>query len=125
MDAAEEVGGGLVVAGSDAPELLEFGEEIFNQGAQFIEFFIVIPLFNTVGFGRDDDFDVCLLEKIKNAFFRIERFVRQKRFDFLKNAGQENIRSFEIVRLTGRQMKTRGIAQSVATRMDFCRQSAF
>lgn len=48
MDATEEVGGGFIVSCGNASELLEFGEEIFNQVARFIEFFIVLPLLYAV-----------------------------------------------------------------------------
>ena len=37
MNSGEEVASGLVVAGGDRPELLEFGEEVLNQVACLVE----------------------------------------------------------------------------------------
>ncbi len=48
VDCAEEVSGGFVVARSDGTILFEFGEEIFDQVARFVEFFIVFALFKAV-----------------------------------------------------------------------------
>ena len=37
MDRGQEISGGFVVAGGDGAELLEFGEEIFDQVSRFVE----------------------------------------------------------------------------------------
>ena len=124
MDAAEEVGGGFIVARCDAPELFQLGEEVFNQVARFIEFFVVFSLFDAIGFWRDDDVDARFFQEINHSFIRIKGFVREQRLYFFKNAGQTNIRSIQIVRLAGREMKARGIAERIATRMDLGRQTA-
>ena len=40
MDRGKEIPGGFVVAGSDGAELFEFGTEIFDQVARFMEFLV-------------------------------------------------------------------------------------
>ena len=42
MDGGEEISGGFVVAGGDGSELLEFAEEVFDQVARFVEFFVEV-----------------------------------------------------------------------------------
>ncbi len=124
IDCAEEISGGFVVARSDGAILFEFGKEMFYQVARFIEVFVVFPLFDAAGFWRVLLASSRRLQKVKNARLRIEGFVRKHGFDFIKNSRQENIRPLQIVRLTGREMKTRGIAQSIACGVDFGGQSA-
>ncbi len=92
---------------------------------QFVEFFVVFPLFNAVGFWRDDNVNARLFEKVKHAFFCIEGFVCKQGFDFFKNPRQEDIRSFEIMCLPRCEMKARGIAQGIATGMYLGGQPAF
>ena len=38
VNGGEEISGGLVIAGGDGAELLEFAEEVFDQVARFVEF---------------------------------------------------------------------------------------
>ena len=85
MDAAEEVGGGFIVACGDGSELLEFGEEVFYQVAGFIKLFVVFPLFDAVEFGWNHDVDASLFQKIKNALLRIKSLIREQGLDFFKN----------------------------------------
>ena len=42
MDGGEEVAGGLVIAGGDGTELLEFGEEVLDQVARLIEVSVIV-----------------------------------------------------------------------------------
>ena len=44
IDGAEEVAGGLVVAGGDGPVLLEFGEEVLDQVPILVQHPVVVPL---------------------------------------------------------------------------------
>ncbi len=114
----------MSVARSDGAILLEFGKEIFYQVARFIEFFVVFPLFHAVGFWRDNAINARLLQKVKNARFRIEGFIRKQGFDFFKNPRQENIRALQIMRLSRREMEACGIAQSITGGVNFGGQSA-
>ena len=40
MDRGKEIPGGFVVAGGDGAELFEFGTEIFDEVARFMEFLV-------------------------------------------------------------------------------------
>ena len=51
MDCAEEVAGGFIVACGDGAVLLEPGEEVFDQVARLVEFFIVSRLILRLLFG--------------------------------------------------------------------------
>lgn len=124
IDCAEEISGGFVVACGDGTILFEFGKEIFYQVAGFIEFFVVFPLFNAIGFWRDNTLNTRLLQKVKNALFRIKGFIREQGLYFFKNSRQENIGALQIMRLSRREMKARGIAQSITGGVDFGGQSA-
>ncbi len=117
--------GAFIVSGGDGAVLFEFGEEVFYQVAHFIKFFVVFPLFEAVGFWRDDDINASLLQKIKDALFRIEGLIRKQGFYFFNNPRQEDIRALQIMRLSRREMKACGIAQSIAGGVDFGGQSAF
>ena len=124
IDCPEEISGGFVVARRDGAIVLEFGKEMFDQVARFIEFFVVFPLFHAAGFWRDDTLNARLLQQVQHALVRIEGFIRKQGVDFFKNPRQEHIGPLQIVRVTGREVKTRGIAQRVACDVDFGGQSA-
>lgn len=119
IECTDEISGGFVVARSDGAILFEFGKKIFYQVARFIEVFVVFPLFDAAGFWWDDASNAHLLQKVKHALVRIEGFIRKQGFDFSKPPRQENIGPLQIVRLTGREMKARGIAQRIAGGVDF------
>lgn len=125
MDGAEEVVGAFIVSGCDGPILLEFCKEVLDQVPGLIHILIIFALFLAVRFGRNDDFDVCFLQKIKNALLRIVSLVCQKRPNGGEDARQQGIGSLRIVSLPRCQVKTRGIAQRITTRVDFRGQAAF
>ena len=54
MDGGQEIPGGFVVAGSDDAELFEFGKEIFDEDARFIEFLVKGTRRYAVSPRRDD-----------------------------------------------------------------------
>ena len=43
VNGGKEVSSGLVVSSGDGAKLLEFGEEVLDQVAQFVEIAVVIP----------------------------------------------------------------------------------
>src|SRR5215471_19900643 len=53
VDGGKEVSAGFVIAGCDRPELLEFGEEILDQVALFVEFSIEFARRQAVWSRRD------------------------------------------------------------------------
>ena len=75
MDAGEEVSSGLVIAGCDGAELLEFGEEILDQVAGLVQFLVVIAHFYAIGLWRDHGCFSRCGEKGEDPFVGVERFV--------------------------------------------------
>lgn len=122
MDSAEEVASGFVVTGGDGAVLLEFGKEVFDEVAVFVEISVILPLHFAVGFWRDDGLALFGLQAIENPLLRIVGFIGQDivRIDVL----QQGVGSFQVVGLPGRQMKARRIAQGVTTRVNLGAQSA-
>ncbi len=53
-NARQEVAGGLVVAGGDAPELLQFCEEVFDQVTRLVDLSVIVPDGAAVFLGRDN-----------------------------------------------------------------------
>jgi hypothetical protein len=51
----QEVSGRFIVAGGNAPELLESGEEVLDQVSRLVHVFVVGAGSFSVGFWRDDD----------------------------------------------------------------------
>ncbi len=54
MDGGEEISCGLVIAGGDRAELLEFTEEVLDRMARLVEFSVEIAWRHAVLPGRDD-----------------------------------------------------------------------
>ena len=50
VDGSEKADGAFVVAGGKSAVLLEFGEEVFNQMARFIEVFVIRARLEPIGF---------------------------------------------------------------------------
>ena len=61
VNGSEEVSRCFVVSGGDGAELLEFGEEVFNEVSRFVELLVVLALNFSVRFGRDDGLFSSLL----------------------------------------------------------------
>jgi len=75
MYGGEEVSGGLVVAGGDGAELLEFGEEIFDEVACLEQVAIIVTADLAVGFGRDHHGLTGGDERVDDALLGVEGFV--------------------------------------------------
>lgn len=75
MDTGEEVSGGFVVTGCDGAELLEFGEEILDQVARFVDVPVIIPADSAVCLGWDHDRLVLVREQGDDPLIGVERFV--------------------------------------------------
>lgn len=125
IDGTEEGLRPFVVAGCDASELLEFGEEILDQVSGFIHFLIIGALLFPVFLGRNDALYACLLQQVKNPLLRVIGLVGQKRLNVFEKIRQQGIGSFQIMGLSRRQMKAGRVTQSIAGRVYLRRQSAF
>ncbi len=79
--------GAFIVAGGDASELLESGEEILDQMSGCIHFLIICaPLFAVVP-RRYDGLHARLFQQVKDAFLRVIGLVGQKRLNVCQKIG--------------------------------------
>jgi hypothetical protein len=53
VDGGQERFGILGITGGDAAPQLEMKERVFNEMTQLVEFFIIVALFFSIGFGWD------------------------------------------------------------------------
>ena len=115
----------FIVPCGNGAVLLEFGEEVLNQVPGLIHVFIVVALLRAMCFGRDDGCDAGFRQQVEDSLLRMVGLIRQKCLYCGKNTGQQDISSFEIVHLSRREMESCGVAQCIATCMDFRDQLAF
>jgi hypothetical protein len=54
MDRGQEISCSFVVTGSDGAELLEFGEEIFDEVSRFVEVLVKVARRQAASSRRDD-----------------------------------------------------------------------
>jgi hypothetical protein len=123
VDRGQEVPRRLVVPGSDGSELLEFGKEILNPVALFIQFLIQVTWDLTALFRGNDDFLSGFFQRRDTTFVRIEGPVGEH--DVSRDGREKGIGSRQIVCLARGQEKVQGTAQSVDHGMNLCGQSAF
>ncbi len=112
---------GLFVARGDGPELLDFGEEVFDHVPPLVGVFIVVPLDRAVDFRRDNCAGAPRVQFCKQPI-GIERLVRQKgvKGDVLDQRGN----AFQVVSLAGQEMKVEQVAQGIDQGHDLRGQSA-
>jgi hypothetical protein len=120
---SEEVSGGFVVARGDASEEFEFGEEVFDQVARFVEFFIVFPLHLSVRFGRNDGLFPSSLQEFQHPLVGVEAFVGNHRVGF--QLRQQDICSVQLTGLAFGEMETKRVAEGIDGGVDFGAQSPF
>ncbi|HEY0308374.1 MAG TPA: hypothetical protein VGB94_09445 [Acidobacteriaceae bacterium] len=72
VNGSEEVASSFVVSGGDGGEQLEFGEEVFNQVARFVEFLVILALNFSICFGRDDSLFSGLLQRVQHPFVGVK-----------------------------------------------------
>ncbi len=107
----------FIVSRGDGSELFEFGKEVLDQMARFVEVLVVLALLFPVGFGWDDGGLARLLQLVQHTFVRVVAFIgdygrRRQRF-------QQRVSTVQIAGLTGGQVQAGRIAESVHGRMDF------
>ncbi len=122
VKAGQEALRGLVVAGGNRSELLEFGEEVLDQMPGLVELVIkgagCLP-----GFPRWDDGRLASLgQRFDHSLVGIERLVGDERLGL--KLGQQGIGSGQIMLLTAGQMKADRIAQRIHQRVDLGREPA-
>ena len=89
----------------------------------FIHFFIVFPLFGSIGFRRYDGFNSSLIQNIKNTFGGIIRFIGNQSLKI--KVGDQRFALRDVVSVTTGQNKAQRIAQSVDTDVNFGTEATF
>ena len=122
MDHGEEVGGELVVAGGDATEVLQLGEEPFDQIALTIELLTEARLPFPIGFGRDVGRSALFLDQRADAISIVglvgeHDHVRPK-------VVEQIVRDLAIMCLPSGQAEPDREALRIDDRVDFGRESA-
>ena len=123
MDAGEKVSCGLIVTGRESSELLELTDEILDQRARLVQFFIKIARRLATALGWDYWGLARRYEGFDHAFIGIEGFICQQGVGF--HLRQEHVGAFKIMRLTTSQEEGKRIAQCIDQEMDLCTQPAF
>jgi hypothetical protein len=113
----------LVITGSNGSELLEFGKEILNPVAFFIQFLIQVTFYFTALFRGNDNFLSGFFQRRDTTFVRVEGPVGEH--DVSRDGREKGSGSRQIVCLARGQEKVQGTAQSVNHSMNFRRQPAF
>ena len=111
MNGTEKVSSGLVVASCDAPVLLELCEEVLNQMTSLVQMSVVFALIFARGARWNHDGLASLEQRLDHASLSVVGLVGQygRAWGFI----EQDVRSVQIVRLSGRQMKARRIAQRI------------
>src|SRR3712207_6021972 len=122
VNAGQEASCGLVVAGGNGPELLEFGEEVLDQMPGLVEV-LVKGARCLAGFARWDDRRLAgVSERREHPLVGIEGLVGNEGVRF--QPGQQGIRSGQIVLLATAEMKANRIAERIHQRVDLGCQPA-
>ena len=121
MDGGEEVSGGFVVAGGDGAELLEFGEEILDQMARFVEVSVEVARQVAMRSGRDDRRFAGGLQQFDDAPIGVESLVSDQGVG--PHPRQQMIRSDQIVGLPAGQVEADWVAERIDQSVDLGAQS--
>ena len=121
MDSREEVSRGLLVAGGDAPELLENVEEPFDEIAFAIEDEVAIALVFAVRPWRDHDCNVTHFQTLHEGV-AVVALVGEDRPGL--DPSDERLGLFDVVNLAAGEADEKRIAECVHNRVDFRRQPA-
>ncbi len=123
MDGGEEISGELVVARGDGAELLELTEEVLDQMARLVEFFVVRARCRAIAFGRDHRDLVGGGKRRDHPGIGVERLVGEQRIG--GEVRQEGIGTLQIMRLPGGEQEFDRVAECVDQGVDLGAQPAF
>lgn len=117
VNGSEEVASCFVVACGDGTEELEFGEEIFDEVACFIEFLVVLPLYFSICLGRDDGLFSGLFQRVQHPFVGVKTLIGDHGFGF--ELRQQNVGSVQFTGLSFCEMKACRVAERVDGGVNF------
>ena len=122
MYGSEEVSGCFVVACGDATEEFEFGEEVLDQVACFVEFLVVFALYFSVCLGRDDSLFSGLLQGFEYPLVGVEALVGDHRIGF--ELRQQHIGPVQFAGLAFGEIKAERVAERIDSGVDLGAQAA-
>ena len=123
MDCGEKISSGFVVAGRDSAVFLELAEEILDEVAGFVGFFVEIALNLAVALGRDHDRLSPCKQRLDHPLVGIEGLVCQQGVG--RHIRQQRVGAFQIVGLALRQDEAQRVAQRIDKRVNLGAQTAF
>ena len=121
MKPCEEVSGGLLIARSNGPKMLDRIEEAFDEVAFTVEREVTVAFGHSVRFGRDDRFDGAYRQALDEVIGVIS-LVGEKGLGF--DACQECGGLCDVVGLPTGKAERERIAQGVDDHVDFGREPA-
>jgi hypothetical protein len=123
MDCGEEISGGFVVARGDGAVLLELAEEVLDEVACLVGFFIVVALDFAIAPGRDHDRLPPCQQGLDHPLVGIEGLVCQQGFG--RHAREQRVGALQVMGLAWCQDEVQRIAQRIDQRMNLGAQPAF
>ena len=121
MEEGEEVAGGFVVAGRDAAALFESREQTLDVVAFAIELLVIRPLDFAIALGRNHGLSAAGVDRLQHLV-AVVAFVGD---DVPRRESLQQRRSLsDVVRLSRRQQKLDGVAEPIASGMNFRSESA-
>ena len=123
MDGAEEVSGGLIVAGRNRSVLLELTIEILHEVARLVQFLVVEARNLSIALGRNDEVFSCRKQRLDDPRIGIESLVCQQSVGL--HLGQKHVGTLQIMGLPRSQEESQRISEGVDHGVDFGAQSAF
>jgi hypothetical protein len=111
VNGSEEVARCFVVSGGDGAELLEFGEEVFDEVACFVEFLVVLSLHISICLGRDDGLFSSLFQEVQHPLVGVEALVGDHCFGF--ESRQQHVGPFQFASLAFSEMKADRVAERI------------
>ena len=121
MDGGEKVSGGFVVTRGDGPKLLEFGKGVLDGVPRLVERFVIPSLLFAVLLQGNHRPLSGGFQGFQHPRVRVITPVSQNGIGLHQR--QQHVRTVQIVRLSFRQVKARGVAQGVARGVDFGAQA--
>ncbi len=120
MDGRKEILPAFVVAGGNGSELLEFGKEVLDEVAGFVEIGVIGARGLAVGAGRNNGNDPRLFERLDHPLVGIVSFVGEESPSL--QAWQQGIGTDQIVDLPRCEMEARWVAHGIGGGVDLGRQ---
>ena len=121
MNGAEEVLCGFIVSGCYGAELLELGEEVFDEVASFVEVSVMVSGELAIGLGRDDCGLAGFGQGHKHPLVGVERFVSNQGVRL--HAREQVIGATQIMGLSAGQEEPHWVAQGIDQTVDLGTQS--